>query len=68
MSQAERGYEIAKIRYEEGIGSLLELNDSDLAFRTAKINNLRTKFELLISYAQLDQMLGNYSQKYKVKQ
>jgi outer membrane protein TolC len=68
LSQAERGYEIAKIRYEEGIGSLLEINDSDLAFRTAKINNLRTKFELLISYAQLDQMLGNYSQKYKVKQ
>lgn len=68
MSRAERGYEIAKIRYEEGIGSLLEINDSDLAFRTAKINNLRTKFELLISYALLDQFLGNYSQKYKVKQ
>lgn len=67
MSQAERGYEIAKIRFQEGIGSLLEINDSDLALRTAKINDLRTKFELLISYAQLDQLLGNYSQNYKIK-
>lgn len=64
ISQAKRGYEIAKIRYEEGIGSLLELNDSDLALRTAKMNNLRTKFELLVSYTQLDQLLGNYSDKY----
>lgn len=67
MSQAERGYEISKIRFQEGIGSLLEINDSDLALRTAKINDLRTKFELLISYAQLDQLLGNYSQNYKIK-
>ncbi|MFA7325092.1 MAG: TolC family protein [Candidatus Kapaibacterium sp.] len=66
ISQAQRGYDISKIRYEEGIGSLLEINDSDLALRTAKINNLRTKFELLISYAQLDQLLGNYSDKYKI--
>ncbi len=67
ISQAQRGYDISKIRYEEGIGSLLEINDSDLALRTAKINNLRTKFELLISYAQLDQLLGNYSDKYKLE-
>lgn len=67
ISQAERGYEIAKIRYQEGIGSLLEINDSDLALRTAKINNLRTKYELLISYAQLDKLLGNYSNNYTIK-
>jgi outer membrane protein len=67
IAQAERGYEIAKIRYEEGIGSLLEINDSDLALRTAKTNNLRIVYELLFSYAQLDQLLGNYSNIYKVK-
>ncbi len=67
INQAKRGYDIAKIRYEEGIGSLLEINDSDLALRTAKTNNLRTVYELLFSYAQLDQLLGNYSNKYKVK-
>ncbi|MCB0702768.1 MAG: TolC family protein [Candidatus Kapaibacterium sp.] len=66
ISQAQRGYDISKIRYDEGIGSLLEINDSDLALRTAKINNLRTKFELLISFAQLDQLLGNYSNKYRI--
>lgn len=66
ISQAQRGYDISKIRFEEGIGSLLEINDSDLALRTSKINNLRTKFELLMSYAQLDQLLGNYSDKYKI--
>jgi len=67
INQAKRGYDIAKIRYEEGIGSLLEINDSDLALRTAKTNNLRTVYELLFSYAQLDQLLGNYSNIYKVK-
>jgi outer membrane protein TolC len=67
IAQAQRGYDIAKIRYEEGVGSLLEINDSDLALRTAKTNNLRTVYELLFSYAQLDQLLGNYSNIYKIK-
>jgi outer membrane protein TolC len=67
ISQAERGYDIAKIRYNEGLGSLLEINDSDLALRTAQINNLRTKYQLLLSYAQLDQLLGKYSSNYQLE-
>lgn len=64
---AERGYEIAKIRYSEGLGSLLEINDADLALRTAQINNLSTKYQLLLSYAQLDQLLGKYSNDYQLE-
>ncbi|NIT60421.1 MAG: TolC family protein, partial [Aliifodinibius sp.] len=37
-SQAERGYERAKIRFQNGVGSQQELMDAELQLRQAEIN------------------------------
>ena len=38
ISQAERGYEIAKVRYQTGSGTILELNDSELSMTQTNLN------------------------------
>ena len=38
IKQAQRGYEIAKVRYEVGTGTLLELNDSALSMTQSNLN------------------------------
>jgi outer membrane protein len=58
VSQAERGYEIANLRYREGVGSLLEVNDSDLALRMAKLNRLQAVYSFLVASAQYDMLIG----------
>lgn len=58
VSQAERGYEIANTRYQEGIGSLLEINDADLALRQAKLNKLQAVFNYLTAKAEYDNLKG----------
>mgnify|MGYP001552519400 FL=1 len=59
VNQAQRGYDISNIRYKEGIGSLLELNDSELALRQAKLNRLQAIFNFLIAKAQYENLVGN---------
>lgn len=58
VSQAERGAEIANLRYEVGTGTILELNDSEMALLQAKLNytqsiynymNAKNNYETLIS-------------------
>lgn len=65
IAQAERGYEIAKTRFETGVGSLLELNDAELALRTAQFNNLRTVYDMLSNNARLEALLGDNSKDIK---
>ena len=38
VEQAERGYMISQKRYDTGAGTLLEMNDSELALTQAKLN------------------------------
>lgn len=58
VTQAERGAEIANLRYEVGTGTILELNDSEMALLQAKLNytqaiynymNAKNNYETLIS-------------------
>jgi len=58
VSQAKRGYDIAKTRYDEGIGSLLEINDADLAFRQSKLNKIRADYDFLTAEAELEKLSG----------
>lgn len=59
VKQAERGYEISKTRYTEGVGSLIEMNDADLALRQAKLNKLQAIFNYLNAEAEYDNLKGN---------
>ncbi len=56
---AENVYNTAKIKYTEGIGSSLELNDAELSLRDAESNYVNALLNVLVSKVDLDQALGN---------
>ncbi len=58
VRMAERGFEIAKVRYETGQGTLMELNDSEVALTQARFNLLQAKHEILHSKAEYDKFIG----------
>lgn len=59
VEQAQRGYDIANTRYQEGVGSLLEINDADLALRQAKLNKLQAIYNYLNAKAEFENLKGN---------
>lgn len=54
----QRAYDISRLRYESGQGTLLEVNDSDVALKRARFNLLMAKHELLLAKLQYDRVLG----------
>lgn len=67
VEQAQRGYEIAQIRYREGTGSLLEINDSDLALAQARTNKVQALHDYYSAKADMDRVLGSLDTKYFVQ-
>ena len=59
VEQAERGYVIAQKRYETGAGTLLELNDSELALTQARLNFNQSIYDYMVAKADLEKVLGN---------
>ncbi len=55
---AETGYDIAQKRYDVGSGTLLELQDSQLALLQAKLNLNQSIFNYLVAKSSLDKILG----------
>ena len=58
LSQAERGYEIAKVRYQTGSGTILELNDSELSMTQANLNYQQSLYDFLTAQTNLEKVLG----------
>lgn len=58
ISQAERGYEIAKVRYQTGSGTILELNDSELSMTQANLNYQQSLYDFLTAKTNLEKVLG----------
>ncbi|MFA5325563.1 MAG: TolC family protein [Bacteroidales bacterium] len=56
--QATKGYEIAKVRYQTGSGTVLELNDSEIALTTSRINLNQTIYNYLKAKNGLERILG----------
>lgn len=56
--QAERGYEIAKVRYQTGSGTILELNDSELSMTQANLNYQQSLYDFLTAQTNLEKVLG----------
>lgn len=55
---AETGYEISRKRYEIGSGTLLEMNDAQLALLQARLNLNQSVYNYLIAKSTLDKTLG----------
>lgn len=58
VEQAERGYRISQKRYDTGAGTLLEVNDSQLALTQAQLNFNQAIYNYMIAKSDLEKILG----------
>lgn len=58
VEMAEKGYAIARVRYDTGQGTLLEINDSELALTQARFNLLQARHELLKAQTEYRKFIG----------
>lgn len=59
VDQAQRGFDISRIRYTEGTGSLLEINDAEVSLSRAQVNRLQALFDYYTKRADYDRVIGN---------
>ncbi len=61
--QAKRGYDIAVKRYEVGEGTLVEIDNSQVAYTQAELSKNTAIFNYLINKVGLDKIKGDFSGK-----
>ncbi|MCK5740679.1 MAG: TolC family protein, partial [Chlorobi bacterium] len=64
VKMAQKTYEIASLRYKEGTGIQLEVQNADNALRMAKTNKMQSVFDYLIAESELEQLTGVIDAKY----
>ncbi|WP_025842673.1 TolC family protein [Porphyromonas gingivicanis] len=55
---AEKGYSIATKRFETGEGTLLEVNDADVALLQARLNYHQSLFDFMVAQSELEKLEG----------
>lgn len=63
MQLAEEVYNVAKIKYEEGVGSNIEVTNADADLKTAQTNYYNALYEALIAKVDLQKAYGNLYKK-----
>ena len=58
VEQANRGYLIAQKRYDTGAGTLLEMNDAELALTQSKLNFNQAIYDYMVAKSDLEKVLG----------
>jgi outer membrane protein len=58
VDQAQRGFDIARAQYREGLGSQLELTDAEVALRQSEFNYAQAVYDYLVARARLDAAVG----------
>jgi len=61
---AQRAYEISEIRYKEGTGNQLEIENADLALRQAKTNYMQSVYQFITIINDLYNLTGTIDTKY----
>lgn len=61
---AQRAYDISKVRYQEGAGSQLELQNADQDLRQARLNRVQAIHSYLVTKYELEQLLGRTNPQY----
>ena len=61
---AEKAYKIANVKYREGTGTQLDIQNAEMALRLAKTNKLQSVFEYITAKADLEQLTGETNKKY----
>ncbi len=58
VNQAMKGYEISKVRYNTGVGTILELNDSEVALTRSKLNLNQTIYDYIKAKNEYEKVIG----------
>ncbi len=58
LEQAQKGYRIAKTRYDVGAGTIVELNSAQMALLQADLNYSQSIHDYMSAQADFDQVLG----------
>ncbi len=58
LKKARRGYEMARARLKEGVGSQLDVTNAELELRQAELNYARTIYNFLSAKAEYDNAVG----------
>lgn len=58
VEQATKGYAIAQKRYDTGAGTLLEMNDAELALTQARLNFNQSIYNYMVAKSELEKILG----------
>lgn len=64
---AKRAYELSELRFKEGTGTQLELQNSELDLRRANLNKLTAVYGYIIGKLTLDNILGKVNPDYLSK-
>ncbi len=63
VDEARRGYDIAVRRYEVGGGTLLEIDNSQVALARAQLSLNRSIYDYLVARNAVDRLRGDYDEK-----
>lgn len=63
VDEAQRGYDIAVRRYEVGGGTLLEIDNSQVALARAQLSLNRSIYDYLVARNAVDRLRGDYDEK-----
>jgi outer membrane protein len=58
VDQAQRGVDIARVRFQNGVGIQLELLDAQVALTTARVNRIAALHDLAVSVSELRRAVG----------
>ncbi len=58
IQQANKGYTIAKARYDIGVGTIVELNSAQVALMQADLNYSQSIYNYMVAFADLNKILG----------
>jgi outer membrane protein TolC len=58
VDQAQKAYDINKVRYNAGVGTILEVNTAELSLTTAKMNYTQAIYDYLSAMADYDKIIG----------
>lgn len=62
IGQAQKGYDISKVRFEGGMGTILELNSAELALTQARMNYAQAVYDYLTAQADYEKLIGRDAQ------
>ena len=63
VNQAKQGYDIAVKRYEVGRGTLVDVDNSQLALTQAELGRNSAIYNFLVAKVALDKIIGNHEVK-----